>query len=645
MKTLNIDIETYSDEDLTKVGVYRYCDSPNFKILLFAYSIDGGAVKCLDLTKQELPQDLRGAIQDPSVLKIAFNAQFERVCLSDYLGEKLDPDQWQCTKIQAAELGLPASLGQCAKYLGIDEQKDTRGKRLINYFSKPNKKGERNQPEDAPEDWQTFIDYCVQDVVTEMAIADALAPFPVKESEWQLYSLDQRMNDLGVKVDQELADGAIAIMERINDRNMTQLKEVTGLDNPNSQKQLKEWLGAKGVIVDSLLKANVQTLAKDENTPEDVREALKLRLKLSNSSTKKYLTIERATTTDGRIHGILQFYGANRTGRWAGRLLQVQNLPRNYLKELDEARYFVRHEDEEALEIIFGDVPDVIKQLIRTSLIPKDGYTFYISDFSAIEARVIAWFAGEKWVLDTFRTHGKIYEATAAQMFNLGPVESYNWKDTAGKAMRQRGKVATLALGYQGGTGALEAMGALKMGIPEEDLQGLVTAWRKANPKIVRFWRNIENAAKKSLRTGGTVRAQQGLEFSTQNGFLFIKLPSGRKLAYAKARLEDGAYGEKIVYEGQGDKVAFSKLDTYGGKLVENIVQATARDVLGEAMLRIEKAGLDIVFHVHDEVIIEAPTGSTNIPDLNKLLTQAPEWAPDLPLNAEGFEASYYQKD
>lgn len=653
MKTLNIDIETYSDEDLTKVGVYKYADSPNFEILLFAYSVDDGPVECEDLTISEIPDDLVGALTDKNVLKIAFNAQFERVCLSKYLGVPyfLDPVQWRCTMVHANELGLPASLGQCAKYLNIEQQKDTRGTQLINFFSKPCKPTKknglrtRNLPEHDPEKWQTFTEYCIQDVNVEMAIADKLNRFPVPESEWELYTLDQRINDRGAEIDRELATAAIDIMEDLTEKNMEELKRVTGLDNPNSLKQLKGWLGAQGAPFETLGKDVVTLSVNSGNLPKNVEKALKIRLNLSNSSTKKYLMMNNASCRDGRIRGILQFYGANRTGRWAGRLLQVQNLPRNYLNEIEFARELVKEKDIEAIEWMYYSVPDTLKQLIRTGLVAKDGHRFIISDFSAIEARIIAWYANQEWVLDVFRTHGKIYEATATQMFHLGSVEDFNWKSNKGKDMRQRGKVATLALGYQGGPGALKAMGALEQGIKEDELQDIVDRWRDANKRIRSFWYDTQKAVIDCLQNGGIKKGPRGLKFFKKSGFLFIQLPSGRKLAYAKAHLEEGNYGPAVFYEGQGDKVVFTKQQTYGGKLVENIVQATARDILAEALIRLEKDGYPIVFHVHDEAVAEVPEGIHSIEEMNRIMSVVPEWAEGLPLSAEGFETKFYMKD
>ncbi len=644
MKTLNIDIETYSDVEI-KFGVYRYVDSPEFEILLMAYSINGGEEQIIDLKQGEpIPDELHEAIYDPDVIKIAFNAQFERICFDAHFFGESDPAQWRCTKVHANELGLPGSLKQCAKVLKIDEQKDTAGTQLINYFSNPckptkaNGKRTRNLPEHDPEKWEKFKAYCVQDVVVERAIADKISVFPVKDSEWELYCLDQKINDYGVMVDKDLADGAIEIIDELTAINLQKLTDITKLDNPNSPKQLKEWLLLKGHDFPTLGKDIVKLYIKEGIVTGEVAEALKLRLKLSNTSTKKYLMMENVRCADGRLHGLVQFYGANRTGRWAGRLLQVQNLPRNKMDELDIARDLVKRRDTEGIDLIFGNVPDVLKQLIRTGLIAKRGHTFHVSDFNSIEARVLAWYADEKWALKAFADHGKIYEATASQMFSV-PLDEVDGD------LRQKGKVSTLALGYQGSVGALIAMGALDMGLQEEELKPLVDGWRKANKNIVNFWYSVDKAAKKAITDRGVVKSAKGLRFFCKKGFLFIQLPSGRCLSYAKARLAEGEYGPKIVYEGQGDRAGFSTLDTYGGKLVENIVQATARDILGEAMLRLDAAGYHIVFHVHDEAVAEVPKGESTIEEMNELMAIVPDWADGLPLGAEGYVTDYYKKD
>lgn len=640
MRHLNIDIETYSSNDI-KNGVYKYADAEDFEILLFAYSVDGGEVECLDLTKQDLPDDIREMLFDKEVRKHAFNAQFERVCLSRYLGVPtyLDPSQWQCTMVLAQELGLPSSLERCANYLNLAQEKDAAGKNLIKYFSIPCKPTKvnggrtRNLPEHDPEKWQMFIDYCVQDVVVEMAIAEKLEAIPVNEREWDYYACDQRINDRGVELDTELVESALYCKDLKMESLSKELKDITGLDNPNSRAQLLPWLKEKGYSASALTKSDVENEIKSASG--ELKRVLELKLQTAMSSLKKYEAMERAMCSDNRVHGLLQFYGASRTGRWAGRVVQVQNLARNYLSDLDDARNFVKKRDIDAVEILYDSLNDTLKQLIRTALIAKEGTEFYVSDFSAIEARVIAWFAGEKWRLEVFATHGKIYEASASQMFGI-PIEEVD------KGLRQKGKIAELALGYQGGPGALKQMGALNMGLEEGELQGLVDDWRRANPNIVQFWKDVQRAATKALKTRRPIKLGK-LSFNYRKGFLLIKLPSGRNLAYARAKVESGDYGDKISYEGQGDKAYFTKQETYGGKLVENIVQATARDILAEALLRIEEAGHDVVFHVHDEAIIEG-AGMT-IEEVNNLMAQAPEWAEGLPLNSEGYITKYYMKD
>lgn len=640
MRHLNIDIETYSSNDI-KNGVYKYADAEDFEILLFAYSVDGGEVECLDLTKQDLPDDIREMLFDKEVRKHAFNAQFERVCLSRYLGVPtyLDPSQWQCTMVLAQELGLPSSLERCANYLNLAQEKDAAGKNLIKYFSIPCKPTKvnggrtRNLPEHDPEKWQMFIDYCINDVVVEMAIAEKLEAIPVNEREWDYYACDQRINDRGVELDTELVESALYCKDLKMESLSKELKDITGLDNPNSRAQLLPWLKEKGYSASALTKSDVENEIKSASG--ELKRVLELKLQTAMSSLKKYEAMERAMCSDNRVHGLLQFYGASRTGRWAGRVVQVQNLARNYLSDLDDARNFVKKRDIDAVEILYDSLNDTLKQLIRTALIAKDGADFYVSDFSAIEARVIAWFAGERWRLEVFATHGKIYEASASQMFGI-PIEEVD------KGLRQKGKIAELALGYQGGPGALKQMGALNMGLEEGELQGLVDDWRRANPNIVQFWKDVQRAATKALKTRRPIKLGK-LTFNYRKGFLLIKLPSGRNLAYARAKVEPGDYGDKISYEGQGDKAYFTKQETYGGKLVENIVQATARDILAEALLRIEEAGHDVVFHVHDEAIIEG-SGMT-IEEVNNLMAQAPDWAEGLPLNSEGYVTKYYMKD
>ena len=640
MHYLNIDIETYSSNDI-KDGVYKYVDAPDFEVLLFAYSLDGSPVECLDLTKEALPKDIQEALLSSDVQKSAFNAQFERVCLSKHLGVPyyLDPSQWRCTMVHAQELGLPASLERCASYLNLAQEKDAAGKNLIKYFSvpcKPTKANDgrtRNLPRHDPEKWQKFIDYCIQDVVVEMAIAERLAVLPVAEREWDYYSADQRINDRGVALDSELVASALYCKDVKMEMLFDELKSTTGLANPNSRAQLLPWLKNHGYSGDGLTKADVQKELK--TATGELKRVLELKLQTAMSSLKKYEAMERALCSDGRVHGLLQFYGASRTGRWAGRVVQVQNLARNYLKDLDDARNFVKARDIDAVEILYDSLNDTLKQLVRTAFVAEEDKEFYVSDFSAIEARVIAWYAGEQWRLDVFQTHGKIYEASASQMFHI-PIEDVD------KDLRQRGKIAELALGYQGGPGALKAMGALEMGVPEAELQGLVDDWRRANSKIVRFWKDVQTAAQTAVRRRSTVRMGR-LTFKYRKGFLLIQLPSGRHLAYARVKLEAGDYGDKLTYEGQGDRAYFTRQDTYGGKLVENIVQATARDILAEAILRLEENGYPVVFHVHDECIVESR--GTTIEAINDLMAQSPEWAEGLPLNSEGYVTKYYMKD
>ncbi|HEM2864639.1 TPA: DNA polymerase [Streptococcus suis] len=640
MRHLNIDIETYSSNDI-KDGVYKYVDAPDFEVLLFAYSLDGGPVECIDLTRQNLPFEIQKAIFADDVRKSAFNAQFERVCLSKHFGAPyyLDPSQWRCTMVHAQELGLPSSLERCASYLNLAQEKDTAGKNLIKYFSVPCKPTKanggrtRNLPEHDPEKWQMFIDYCKQDVVVEMAIAERLSVLPVADREWDFYTADQRINDRGVALDAELVESALYCKDVKMDMLFDELRSTTGLDNPNSRAQLLPWLKTHGYSASGLTKADVQKELKTASG--ELKRVLELKLQTAMSSLKKYEAMERAMCSDGRVHGLLQFYGASRTGRWAGRVVQVQNLARNYLKDLDDARNYVKARDIDAVEILYDSLNDTLKQLVRTAFVAEGDKEFYVSDFSAIEARVIAWYAKEQWRLEVFSTHGKIYEASASQIFHI-PIEDVD------KELRQKGKIAELALGYQGGPGALKQMGALEMGVAEDELQSLVDDWRRANPGIVQFWKDVQTAAVKALRTKAVIKLGR-LRFKYSKGFLLIQLPSGRQLAYARAKLEDGDYGPKLTYEGQGDKAYFTKRETYGGKLVENIVQATARDILAEAILRLEKNGYPVVFHVHDECIVEAR--DTTIETINELMAQAPDWADGLPLNSEGYVTKYYKKD
>lgn len=627
MKTLHIDIETRSAVDLRKAGVYKYVSDDSFDILLFAYAVDDGPVKCIDLTRNELPDDIRLMIINPSVIKYAHNAQFERVALSAYLGHTLYPTAWRCTMIHAAQLGMPLSLDKLAAYLKIDAQKDQAGKRLINKFSVPTKDGGWNAPEDHPEDWQRFINYCIRDVEAEMQIAEFLNRAPVPESEWELYALDQRINDNGIGVDVELAEGAVNASAENEAAGMAKLKLLTDLDNPKSAAQLKRWLAGEGIHAPSIVKDAVVELLEQDDLPENVRQVLKLRLALSNTSVKKYQAILNMVCPDGRVHGLLQFYGASRTGRWAGRGIQIQNLPRNKMEgeELDAARESVKR----------GETADgsVLKQLIRTALVPADGCEFLVSDFSAIEARVLAWIAGERWALEAFADHGKIYEATAAQMYKVSI-------DDVDKDMRSKGKVAVLACGYGGGVNALKAMGAEKMGLKEGELQPIIDQWRNANRNVCKLWYEVENAAKGAIAGVKTKAADGKLTFEKRGMTLFIKLPSGRELAYQKARIT----GDRIEYVGQGTAAAFILLSTWGGKLVENVTQAIARDVLAESMLNLDTFGYKIVGHVHDEVIVEAEKNTTAIEEIEAIMATEIPWAEGLPLNAEGFATEYYRK-
>jgi DNA polymerase len=645
MRTLAIDIETFSDVDLIKSGVYAYTASPHFEILLFAYAFDDDEVQIVDLASGEkLPNEIIAALTDDSIIKTAFNAQFERTCLSKYLNQKLSPNSWQCTAVQAASLGLPLSLVGVSQVLGLTEQKMKEGKDLIRYFSIPCKPTKvngqriRNLPHHAAEKWETFKNYCKRDVEVERAIRKKIIKYPISKSEEQIYILDQQINDKGVFVDMELVSKAMECDKLHKEDTFSKAQRLTGLNNPNSVLQLKEWLLENGVEVDSLSKKAVSDLAKESDG--EVEMLLNLRLQLAKTSIKKYEAIERAVCPDGRVRGLLQFYGANRTGRWAGRLVQVQNLPQNHLKDLTLARTLVKAGRFEDLEMLFESVPHLLSELIRTAFIPKPNHRFIVADFSAIEARVIAWIAGEKWRMDVFATHGKIYEASASQMFKV-PIEEI----TKTSPLRQKGKISELALGYGGSVGALTAMGALDMGVSEEELQGLVTAWRQANPNITKLWWNIDKAALKAVKERTSVDVGK-IRIHYESGILFITLPSGRKLSYIKPRIEPNKFGrDAITYEGIGTTKKWERIETYGPKLVENIVQATARDLLAEAMLRVAEKGYDIVIHIHDEVVIEAPMEFGSLKDVCDIMAVAPVWAKDLPLRADGFECEYYRKD
>ena len=646
MRNLSIDIETYSSVDLAKSGVYRYCESPDFRILLFAYSIDGSPVRVVDLEcGEKIPEDVLAALTDSAVLKWAFNAQFERICLSRYLrypvGHYLTPSDWRCTMVWAATLGLPLSLVNVGAVIGLEKQKLKEGKDLIRYFCVPAKMKDgtlfRHLPTDAPEKWERFKLYNLRDVETEMGIQQKLAKFPVPESEWTNYILDQQINDRGIMLDQTMVRQAILCDEEFKHAHMEQARNVTGLENPNSPVQLKAWLAEKGMDADSLSKAAVlQMLEKAEG---EVELALSLRQELAKSSVKKYTAMESVVGSDSRARGLIQFYGANRTGRYAGRLIQVQNLPQNHLPDLDAVRTLIRDGQFEAVEMLYDSVPMVLSELIRTAFIPKPGHQFFVADFAAIEARVIAWLAGEQWRQEVFASGGDIYCASASQMFHV-PVEKHGQN----AHLRQKGKIAELALGYGGSVGALKAMGALNYGLQEYELKPLVDAWRQSNPRIVRFWWDVDSAAKTCVKEHQSTETH-GIRFHYQSGMMFIVLPSGRKLVYVRPRIGENKFGgESITYEGVGEQKKWLRLESYGPKFVENIVQATARDILAEAMLRLDAHGYKIVMHVHDEAVIEAPADSS-LEDICTIMGENPSWTNGLLLRADGYVCDFYKKD
>lgn len=642
MRTLAIDIETFSDQEIGKVGVYRYVDTPAFRILLFAYAIDGGDVEVVDLTKEPLPAHILAALTDPSVTKTAFNASFERTCLDRAYGITSGP--WECTMIKAWACGIGGGLASVGDAIGLgeDEGKIKDGKRLIKKFCSP-QKGAKQLAMDEDEDWERFIEYCRRDVEVEMRIREKLNRFELPDSEWALYRLDQAINSRGVALDMDLVHGAMAIDGEMVQHLTARYKEITGKDNPNSLADIKAFIhSVTGDKVKSVTKGNMDELISTYGAYPEVVEVLEIRKQLSKTSTAKYYKMEEIVMADGRARGLFQFYGARRTGRWAGRLIQAQNLPRNYISDLDTARAVIKTGDLEALDMAYDHGPDIMSQCLRTAIVPSEGRIFAVADYSAIEARVIAWFAGEDWVLDVFRTTGKIYEATAAKMFHV-PVESIK----KGSDMRQRGKVATLALGYQGGKGALTAMGALKMGIPEEDLQPIVDMWREANPGIVRLWYETQSAVIRAIRDRKPQRFAGGkLRAYVSSGMLQIVLPSERRLFYAKPAIGENRFGgDSIVYyERNSAGTDWLKRETYGGSLVENIVQATARDILGHAMLALDRAGYEIVMHIHDEVVIEAKSAK-DLDAICAMMGDAPAWCADLPLRADGFTCRYYQKD
>ena len=643
-RILEMDIETFSDVDLIKCGVYAYADSPAFEVLLFAYSFDGGETRVIDLAQgEELPEEVVEAVFDGSVVKTAFNANFERTCLSKHFGRYLPPDSWHCSAVQAAVLALPRSLEDVGAVLGLDEQKMKEGRELIRYFcvpckpTKANGGRRRNLPCHAPEKWELFKTYCMRDVDVEKAIRRKLCKFPIPEGEMELYRLDQRINDRGVLVDMGLVRQAV-VCERLHKEVVTRRAyELTGLENPNSVAQLKGWLGENGVEAESLSKKAVSEMIGESDG--EVEELLRLRLLMAKTSVKKYEAMKRSVCSDGRVHGLLQFYGANRTGRWAGRLVQVQNLPQNHIEDLELARRLVREGRFEDVEMLYDSTPNVLSELIRTAFVPEPGCRFVVADFSAIEARVLAWLAGETWRLEVFSSHGKIYEASAAAMFHV-PVEEV----TKGSPLRQKGKIAELGLGYGGAAGALVSMGALDMGLSEDDLPPLVAAWRRANPHITQFWWDVDKAAVEAVtKRTGTRAGRIGFEY--RSGILFVMLPSGRKLAYVKPRMAVNKFGrEGLTYEGILENKKWGRIETYGPKLVENIVQGTARDLLAEAMLRVERKGYPIVMHCHDEIIAEVPEGMGSVEEMCGVMAVRPSWAEGLPLRADGYECPFYQK-
>ena len=662
MRTLSIDIETYSDVPLQKSGVYRYCESPNFEILLFGYSADSGPVQVVDLAcGEKIPSDVLDALTDDAVTKWAFNASFERVCLSRYLRDLgisldpfhdrhplsqefarfLNPESWHCSMVWAATMGLPLSLEGVGAVLGLEKQKLTEGKDLIKFFCQPcaptktNGQRTRNRPFHAPDKWEAFKRYNLRDVETEMGIQQKLAKFPVPDQVWEEYHIDQEINDRGVRLDMELVHSAIEMDTRSRRELTTAMKRITALENPNSVQQMKQWLSDNGMETESLDKKAVAELLK--NAPEELREVLSLRQQLAKSSVRKYQAMENTVCSDSRARGMFQFFGAARTGRFSGRNIQLQNLPQNHLPDLAEARALVRAGDFDAVELLYEDVPDTLSQLIRTAFIPKDGTQFLVADFSAIEARVIAWYAGEVWRQKVFEKGGDIYCASASQMFKV-PVEKHGINGH----LRQKGKIAELALGYGGSVGALKAMGAIEMGLTEDELPPLVDAWRQSNPNIVKFWWDVDRAVMEAVRYKHTT-SSYGLTFSCRSGMLFITLPSGRNLAYVKPKVGTNKFGgECITYEGVGATKKWERLDSYGPKFVENIVQATSRDILCYAMRTLRCC--DIVMHIHDELVIEADP-AMSLDAVCEQMGRTPPWAKGLLLRADGYVTPFYKKD
>ena len=642
MNSIEIDIETYSDVDLSKCGVYKYSSSPNFEILLFGFSVDGGEVEVVDVAcGEEIPADILAALSDESVIKWAFNAMFERVCLSNYLGEWLEPESWKCSMVWSATLGLPLSLENVGAVLGLEKQKLSEGKDLIRYFCVPCKPTKtnggrtRNLPEHDREKWERFKEYNFRDVEAEMQIQQRLAKFPVLDFVWEEYWQDQEINDRGIGVDMEMVARAIAMDGRSKSELSTAMQELTELENPNSVQQMKQWLSENGMETDSLDKKAVAGLLQD--APEPLKTVLTLRQQLAKSSVKKYQAMENAVCADSRAHGMFQFYGANRTGRYSGRIIQLQNLPQNHIPDLAQARELVKSGDFDALAMLYEDIPDTLSQLIRTAFVPQDGRKFIVADFSAIEARVLAWIAGERWRIKVFEGGGDIYCASASQMFHV-PVEKHG----VNGHLRQKGKIAELALGYGGSVGALKSMGALEMGIAEEELQPLVSAWRDSNPSITEFWWAVDRAVKECIKKRVPTETH-GIRFDYQSGMLFITLFSGRRLAYVKPRIGENRFGgESVTYMGVSGTKKWERLESYGPKFVENIVQAVSRDILCYAMRTLRNCA--IVATVHDEIIIEADR-RMSLSAVCEQMGRTPPWAKGLLLRADGYECDFYQKD
>lgn len=660
IKTLSLDLETYSSVSLKKAGVYPYAESPDFEILLFGYSVNGGSVQVVDIAcGEQIPKPVLSALTDDAVLKWAFNASFERICLSywlqrhhpehfksysipeDSVRNYLNPEAWRCSMVWSAYIGLPLSLEGAGAVLKLDDQKLCEGKDLIRYFcvpcapTKSNGSRTRNLPEHAPDKWALFKKYNQRDVEVEMAIQQRLRRYPVPDFVWEEYHLDQEINDRGIAIDMGIVENAICMDERSKAELSDKMKSCTSLENPNSVMQLKSWLSEHGMETDSLGKKAVVSMLKD--APADLQKVLELRLQLSKRSVKKYTAMQDTLCADGRARGMFQFYGANRSGRWAGRHIQLQNLPQNHLPDLEEARSLVKAGNYDALQLLYEDIPDTLSQLIRTAFVPKEGYKFIVSDFSAIEARVLSFLAGETWRMEVFETGGDIYCASASQMFHV-PVKKHGQN----AHLRQKGKIAELALGYGGSVGALKAMGALEMGLQEKELQSLVASWREANPKIVQFWWDVDRAAKEAIRLR-TEAETHGIRFIYQSAMLFIELPSGRRLSYVKPRIGENQFGgEAITYEGTGSTKKWERIESYGPKVVENITQAISRDILAYAMKTLSHCF--IVAHVHDELIIECPK-AVSLKAICDQMGRTPPWIESLALRADGYETMFYKKD